>query len=196
MNAMFRFVYGLVWPFFNLMHPGRVIGREHLPEGGAMLCSNHSRNSDPLFIVYALTSAVHLRIMAKEEMLHWPVVGGILNKTDLMIWVKRGQSDISAIKSALKTLKEGKKLLIFPEGTRSDEISQGKTGAAMMAIRGNVPIVPIYIPPKKNWFRRTPVVIGEPYMPFTEDRKANVEDYRIATDDLMARIAALEAQTK
>lgn len=196
MNAMYRFIYGIIWPFFSLVHPGRVIGRENIPEGGAMICANHSRNSDPLFIVFGMTRTVSLRIMAKEEMRHWPIAGPLLNKADLMIWVKRGTSDIGAIKSALKTLKEGRKLLIFPEGTRSDEIAEGKTGAAMMAIRAKVPIVPVYVPPKKLWFRRTPVVIGEPYMPFTEDRKANLEDYRAVTADMMARIAALAEQVK
>jgi len=196
MNRLYRVVYSMIWPFFNLVHPGRAIGRENIPEGGAMLCANHSRNSDPLFIVFALKRSTSLRIMGKEEMTRWPIIGPVLSRADVMIWVKRGKADIGAIKSALKTLKEGKKLLIFPEGTRSDEIGEGKTGAAMMAIRGGVPIVPVYIPAKKRWFRRTPVVIGEAYMPFTEERKPTIEDYRIATEELMGRIAKLGEQAQ
>lgn len=196
MTPLYKFLYSLIWPFFNLVHPSRVIGREHIPVGGALVCSNHTRNSDPLFIAFALKRATELRIMGKEEMTRWPIVGPVLSRTDLMIWVRRGKADIGAVKAALKTLKEGKKLLIFPEGTRSEEIAEGKNGAAMIAIRSGAPIVPIYLPAKKHWFRRTPIVIGEAYLPFTEERKPSLEDYRIATEDLMARIAKLEEQAR
>jgi 1-acyl-sn-glycerol-3-phosphate acyltransferase len=196
MNRLYSFLYALVWPFFNFVHPGRVIGRENIPEGGVLICANHTRNSDPLFLVYALRRKMPLRIMAKEEMKHWPLVGPILSKTELMIWVKRGNADIGAVKAALKALKSQKKLLIFPEGTRSEEIGEGKTGAAMMAIRAGVPILPVYIPAKKLWFRKTPVVIGEAYTPFLEDRKPTLEDYRTVTQNMMERIAKLEERAQ
>lgn len=196
MSFFFRFFYCMIWPFFNLVHPNRVIGQENLPEGGALLCANHTRNSDPLFILFALKRPIALRIMAKEEMRRWPVVGPLLHRLDLMIWVKRGQNDIAAIKLALKTLKEDRKLLIFPQGTRSEDIGEGKNGAAMMAIRAGVPVVPIFVPAKKRWFARTPVVIGEAYMPFLEDRKATTEDYRAVMETLMGRIARLEEQAR
>ena len=192
MSRGFLFFYALVWPFFNLVHPGRVIGRENIPEGGALICANHTRNSDPLYILFALKRKTKLRIMAKEEMTKWPLVGPILSRINLMIWVKRGRADIGAVKAALKTLKNNEKLLIFPEGTRYEEIGEGKTGAAMMAIRAGVPILPIFIPAKKRWFRRTPVVIGKAYYPFVEDRKPTLEDYRSVTNELMERIGKLE----
>ncbi|MBP1758160.1 MAG: 1-acyl-sn-glycerol-3-phosphate acyltransferase [Firmicutes bacterium] len=195
MNRVYRLIYAIAWPFFNLFHPCRVIGRERIPEGGALLCPNHTRNADPLLVVFAMGQGRGPQIMAKEELRKVPLVGYVLHKMGL-IFVKRGASDISAIRSALKTLKEGRKLLIFPEGTRHEETGEGKTGAAMIAIRAGVPILPMYIPAKKLWFRRTPVVFGEPFIPFTEDRKPTVEDYRAATVELMARINSLEEQAK
>lgn len=196
MNRLYRFLYVLIWPFFNFVHPARVIGRENIPEGAVLICANHTRNSDPLFIVFALRRKTPLRIMAKDEMKRWPLVGPILSKTKLMIWVKRGSADISAVKESLKALKNQNKLLIFPQGTRSEEIGDGKTGAAMMAIRAGVPILPIFVPANKLWFRRTPVVIGEAYDPFVEDRKPTLEDYRIVTQELMERIAKLEERAQ
>ena len=71
-----------------------------------------------------------------------------------------GKSDVGAIKSALKALKGKEKLLIFPEGTRHEEIGEGKTGAAMMAIRTGVPVLPVYIAPERTPFHRTKVYIG------------------------------------
>ena len=196
MSFGYRLLYSIIWPFFNFVHPGRVIGRENIPEGSALICANHTRNSDPFFIVFALTKKVKLKIMAKEEMTRWPIVGPILSKVDLMIWVKRGKADIGAVKRALKALKSEEKLLIFPEGTRSEEIGEGKTGAAMMAIRAGVPIIPVYVPAKKRWFRRTPIVIGEAYYPFVEERKPTLEDYRMVTKDLMQRIGKLEEKLR
>lgn len=195
MNMVHKILYAIAWPFFTLVHPSKAIGRERIPEGGALLCANHSRNSDPIFVMFAMTRKIPLRIMAKEEIKKWPLVGFLLDKMGL-IWVKRGQSDIGAVKSALKALKHEEKLLIFPEGTRHETVGDGKTGAAMIAIRAKVPMVPVFLPAKKKWFRRTPVVFGEAYMPFTEDRRPNIEDYRRVTEDLMQRISKLEEQAK
>lgn len=126
-----------------------------------------------------------------------PVLGWLLKKAGVFA-VARGKSDVGAIKRALKCLKEGEKLLMFPEGTRSKDgdMGEGKTGAAMLALRTGVPIVPIYIPAKKNWFCRTPVVFGEPFYPQAEGRKGNSEDYERIAAELMSRIAALEEQAK
>ena len=86
---------------------------------------------------------------------------------------------------------EGEKLLIFPEGTRHDEIGEGKTGATMMAIRTGSPILPIYISPDRVKGQPTKVYIGEPYMPFTEERKATAADYEAVTAGIMDRIRAI-----
>ena len=71
------------------------------------------------------------------------------------------------------------------------EIGEGKTGAAMLAIRTGVPILPVYITPERKLFQRTKVYIGEPYMPFTEKRRANAEDYERVTEDIMEHIRAI-----
>ena len=71
------------------------------------------------------------------------------------------------------------------------EIGEGKTGAAMMAIRTGVPILPVYIDPERKAFRRTRVYIGEPYLPFPEKRRANAEDYEVVTEEIMNRIRAV-----
>ena len=129
--------------------------------------------------------------MAKEEIRHYPVVGGLLNWLGFVIWVRRGKSDVGAVKTSLKALKGQEKLLIFPEGTRHEEIGEGKTGAAMMAIRTGVPILPVYISPERRHFHRTRVYIGKPYMPFTEDRRATAEDYEVVTEQIMDHIRAV-----
>ena len=66
----------------------------------------------------------------------------------------------------------------------------------MFAVRTGSPLVPIYIPAEKKWFRRTPVVFGEPFFPRVEGRKGTAEEYKAIAKELMSRIAALEAQAR
>jgi len=192
MDSFYLLVYWVVWPFFHLFHPMRVTGRENIPQGPAVVCPNHSTISDPVFAAYAFQTNHILRVMAKEEVMHWPVIGWLLKKAGVF-GVKRGSADIGAVKIALRYLKEGRKLLLFPEGTRvgEGEEIEAKTGAAMLAVRTGVPIIPVYIQKKKRWFSTNVVVIGEPYYPQTEGRKGTSAEYRAIADDLMDRIRSL-----
>ena len=156
-----------------------------------MICCNHVHNSDPFYVVYSFSVKDKIWVMAKEEIKHYPFAGWLLSWLGFVIWVRRGKSDVGAVKTALKALKGNEKLLIFPEGTRHAEIGEGKTGAAMLAIRTGVPILPVYITPERKLFQRTKVYIGEPYMPFTEKRRANAEDYERVTEDIMEHIRAI-----
>lgn len=189
----FRFFYALVWPIFNLIHPIKAVGREGVPREGCLLCGNHTRYSDPLFIVFALGRKDHPYIMGKAELFRRPILGWVLTKCGV-ISVDRGKSDIKAIKESMRVLKNGSKLLLFPEGTRvkEGEDQEAKTGAAMLAARTGAPIVPVWVPARLGWFRKTTVVFGEPYYPdLPTDHKVNTEDYHRIASDLMDRIRAL-----
>lgn len=192
MRGFYTFFYILVGIFFNLVHPGKTIGRENIPEGGALVCGNHTAMSDPLFLCFAFQLKHQLRPMAKAELLRVPVIGWVLKRVGVF-GVERGKSDVGAIKQAMRYLKDGEKVLLFPEGTRvkEGEESNAKTGAAMLAVRCGVPLLPVYVPEKKRWFRRTTIVIGEPYYPQVAGRKGTAEEYDAITEDLMARIRAL-----
>lgn len=197
MKVWYCVLYCVIWPFFNLIHPCRAIGRENIPEGAALFCPNHTSLTDPLFAVFAMHLKNRPQVMAKAEIMEVPVLGWILKKAGVFA-VERGKSDVGAIKRALKCLKSGEKLLLFPEGTRSKtgELGPAKGGAAMLAVRTGVPIVPMYIPAEKKWFRRTSVVFGTPYIPQIAGAKGTSEEYEAIAQDLMARIALLKEQAK
>jgi len=197
MKLAYTIIYCVIWPFFNLFHPCKAVGRENLPEGAAILCPNHTRMSDPFFVVFAMTLKHKPQVMAKAELMRLPVIGWLLSKAGVFA-VDRGRSDVGAIKRAMKCLKDGDKLLMFPEGTRSKDgkLEEAKTGAAMLAVRSGVPLVPMYIPAEKKWFRRTPVVFGEPFYPRTETRKGSSEEYKAIALELTRRIAGLEVLAK
>jgi len=192
MNKLYAVLYPLVWLFMKLFHPWRVRGREHIPEGGALLCGNHTTLGDPVYVVCAIGHRPQLRVLAKEEIRRIPLIGWLLGKAGI-IYVDRGKADVGAIKAGMKALKGGDKLLLFPEGTRvkEGETAEVHTGAAMFATRTGVPVLPVYIAPKKRWFRRTDVIFGEPYTPEFEGRRPTPEDYERIAADIMERIRRL-----
>jgi len=96
-----------------------------------------------------------------------------------------------AIKGAMRLLKDGKKVGIFPEGTRvSTEDGEAKSGAVRLAARMGVPIVPVYLPRKKRFLRFNRVAIGAPYL-VELDKKATPEEVERAAEELMEKIRKL-----
>lgn len=178
---------GLVWPF-------RAKGRKNIPEGAVIVCANHSHWIDPVLMCFALPGKHHVCLMAKQE----------LFKNRLAAWffraigtfpVNRLTADMEAMKTAIYRLKDGKKLGIFPEGTRSSEDNavSPKAGAIRLAEKTGAPLLPVYIPRQKRRFHRTPVVIGEPFRIEKAPVRRSREDYEALADELMSRIERLGA---
>ena len=192
MNRMYAVLYPLVWLFMRLFHPWKSVGLGRGPEGNGVLCGNHTTLGDPVYVVCALGRRRQTHIMAKDEIVRWPVVGWLLRRAGI-IGVKRGKADVGAIKESIRVLRNGEKLLLFPEGTRvrEGERSEAHTGAAMFATRTGAPIVPVYIQPQKRLFRPTTVIFGQPYHPQIDGAKPTPEDYHRIAEDMMARIRQL-----
>lgn len=189
----YKFFYAIVWPFIMLFYPMKFIGKENIPEGGALVCANHSSAVDPFFLAFALGRNRQIRAMAKESLLNIFFIGKILKLVGTF-GVRRGASDIHAVKYALEELKKGEYVVLFPEGTRvkSREEGEPKTGAAMLATRTGVNVLPVYIPMHKKPFRINRVYIGKPYKMVPEGKRATSKDYETFTADLMDRIYDLE----
>ena len=192
MDRCYRFLYVIVGLYFKLIHPVRAVGRENIPEGPAVICPNHTTAGDPFYVVFAFGRRWTMRAMAKVEIMRVPFIGWILGKAGVF-GVDRGATDVKAVRTAMKFLKEGDKLLMFPEGTRvrGDEDVEAKVGAALFATRTGVPLLPVYIQRKKKRFRRNTVVIGEPYKPEFEGRKPSEEELKAMARELMGRVKAL-----
>ena len=106
--TLYEFAYivsKMIFSIVTFRTPLKAYGKENIPAGGAVICSNHVHNSDPFYIVYSFHRKDKIWIMAKEEIRHYPVVGRLLNWLGFVIWVRRGKSDVGAIRSALKALK-------------------------------------------------------------------------------------------
>ena len=71
------------------------------------------------------------------------------------------------MKTALKAIKSGDNLLIFPEGTRVEHEGAlpAKGGVAVIGIRSGAQFVPVYVEGNKRLFRRTRIIFGQAYRP-------------------------------
>lgn len=192
MNRFFHYLYILVRPLIRLLMPFRVVGLENVPEGGALLCANHASGWDPILIALALPNDSCMSFMAKEELFRNRFLNWLLRKLGGFP-VNRGGNDLAAMKTALKTLGDGRRLLVFPEGTRVEKEgdAQAKGGITMMATRTGVPIVPIYCGGRKKLFNRYTIVFGEPYMPAIEGRRPTQEENHQIAEEILRRIYAM-----
>lgn len=86
MRFYYNLLYRIVWPFFCLVHPIRSIGRENIPEGGAVFCANHSALADPLMVCFAATLRWHIRPMAKIELSRVPWWAGCWARPGSSTW--------------------------------------------------------------------------------------------------------------
>ena len=185
-------LYAFLRPIFRVLYPVKVEGRENIPEGPVVICPNHTYWNDPFCVVFAFGKQVIMRAMAKKEIIDWPVVGPILARSGV-IGVDRGNTDMKAARQSMKWLREGSKLLLFPEGTRvhEGESVDAKAGAALFATRCDAPLLPVYIHNTKKLFKPSTVIVGKPYTPVYEGRKASSEDLQRIAQDVQERIYAL-----
>lgn len=165
--AFYRFLRIFMRPVQAMFWPTKIINKENglKIKDNAIYTCNHYTKVDTFIPCFALFKK-EAHILAKYELFKVPIAGWFLHKMGA-IPVKRGDADIEAVKSVLKVLKDGKKLLIFPEGTRNkegtQEMSEFKTGTARFAIRTKSPIVPMLYYSSPKLFRRNYLYIGEPF---------------------------------
>ena len=147
-------------------------GVENIPETGAVIVApNHKSNFDPPLIGICSPRIVHY--MAKEELFEKPILAPILRFFGTFP-VKRGSIDRSAVRQAMKEIKSGEPLGIFPEGTRvrGNKIGRFHDGMASLALMTGTPILPVAVlgsetfPKKKGPLA---VIFGKP-IPVTKQK--------------------------
>lgn len=180
--------------FFGIFYKVRLVNKENVPKtGAAILCCNHIGELDMFFIAFSLRRLVHY--MAKEELFRNPISSWFFYSVGAFP-IKRGTGDIGSIKTVLRMLKEGHIVGILPEGTRTrgkdrSEIKV-KSGAAMLAIKGNVPIIPVGVKATYRLFSTVRVVYGEPYYLKTEEgRKYTSEELTEFSNEIMDKVYSL-----
>ena len=194
---LYRVLRAIVRSLMALLYPYKLAGLENVPkEGPVVLCSNHISNLDPPLLGITNTRQVHF--MAKEELFRVPVLGGVIHRLGAFP-VKRGAGDLKSLKTAIQLLQNGKVVGIFPEGTRSKtgEMRDFHVGAALIALKGKAPIVPVSITGPFRLFRPVKITYGSPIdlTPFLQE-KANMKTAKQVTERIMEEIRSLQNENR
>ena len=137
------FKWSVVSPILHSYLRGRIYGAKKVPmEGPLIIVANHASNFDPPLLSNCMRRPVSF--MAKESLFRVPVLAPAIRAYGAYP-VKRGSADRSAIREALKQLEQGWAVGIFLQGVRTPDgrISSPKLGAALIAAKAQVPLLPV-----------------------------------------------------
>lgn len=149
--------------FFRVIFPYKKYGNlTKYNDGAVIIVGNHYSVLDVVYPCLITDKPIHF--MAKSELWKGGFMKWFATKCEC-IPVKRDGSDVQAVKTALRYLKNGEIVNIFPEGTRNRsyaDLLPFHGGAAALSIKTQTPIVPVVQIKKLRAFHRTHVVFGDP----------------------------------
>jgi 1-acyl-sn-glycerol-3-phosphate acyltransferase len=188
----------LIRGIFRINGGLKVRGKDNIPiQGGVIIASNHISYLDPPLISAVLPRKA--TFMARRGLFEIPLLGWFIKH--FAFPVDRERPRPSTIKEAVRRLKKGELIVIFPEGRRSEtgKLLDPKPGIGMLVILGNVPIIPTLItgtdkalPVGAKWLKRARIsVIFE--RPIYPEKKNNREHlYEDISKRIMATIGELK----
>ena len=178
-------------------------GTDNVPsEGGVIIASNHISYLDPPLLGSVLPRLA--TFMARKGLFDVPVLGRMITRAAFPI--DREKPRPSTIKNAVRRLKKGALIVMFPEGRRNEtgQLLEARRGVGMIATMSNVPIVPALIigtdkalPVNAKWLKRhkISVIFGKPiyHKSFTEstDSPSHIKHDKIS-DNVMSAIKELQ----
>lgn len=169
----------------------RVSGLKNIPKAPYLVTSNHQAYWDAPAIGSQFKDTVPTFTARKYK----GTLTGLFFYSGSPIWIEQESADRQALTTALKIIQQGHSFALAPEGKRSKtgQLIEGHEGAAFIATRANVPIVPVAVWGTNLMFHQfrptVHVVVGKPYsLPEGRARGDALADY---TDRIMCGIAAL-----
>lgn len=136
--------------------------KRKVKKGGALFVANHTGFTDPV-VMHCAVWYRRLHFVATKNLFCTKMKNWFFTHM-LCISIDKENFGVSSFKEIVRKLQTGHAVGIFPEGgINADEhiVKAFKSGAVMMALQANAPIVPMYIVKREKWYRRTRVVIGE-----------------------------------
>ncbi len=204
-TAYHRWLRRLILPIHWAIWSTSVRGLENIPRSGPFLIVvNHMSALDTPLVFLSLPS-INWRFLVGERWEHHWLYGRFLKGAG-GIFVEREQADLGSLRSALKALESGGVLALAPEGRRSRNgaLNRGKSGAAFIAARARVPILPIALIDtdtvghnlRRCRRSRVEVVVGEPFeLPDGDSRqRASARELLAYTHLIMVHLAVLLPQ--
>lgn len=203
-----RLTYRLAWHltrgFYNILYRLDVRGERNIPrEGGFILAANHASYLDPPAFGCAVPREI--AYFARKTLFKPGPVDKLLRALNSIPVDRDGDSDIAAFKQVFATLRAGRGILLFPEGTRTldGHLQPPKKGVGLIACKARVPVVPARIfgsfeaypkgAPLPQLYPPLSVAFGTPLMPETYDPgKNDLQRYDVASQRIMDAIAQLK----
>lgn len=195
---MMRWIYWLGWmsfgAAFRTLFGMRVIGEENLiTEGPVLVASNHQSFLDPPLIGNLYKT--EMVFLARKSLFKGPATWVYPQWN--AIPVDQDRPDMASLKTIIRKLKEGDRVLVFPEGARTMDGSLGEAapGIGLIAAKSGAPIQPVRIRGAREAlprgssrirFERITVTIGKPIYLTADELKA--ASGKQGYDDLAKRI--------
>ena len=200
-HPFYMFLHFIVSPFYRFFARVRVTGKENLPtEGGCVICCNHIGVND-IFLLGTVFPR-QIRFLAKKEWFSVPVLSWLMRALGA-VELDRGGKDVGALRNAVKLVREGKQIAIFPQGHRYPGENPANTpiknGAGLITYQSYADVIPVCIKTKDEkyrFLRPIEVIIGKPikYSEFNFTR-GGYEEYKAATAKMFGTLCELGGYT-
>lgn len=192
-ELFYRTMLSIVTFILKIFFRIRVYGIENEPSNDKLIiCSNHANNLDPIFVSIAIKRQI--RWMGKKELFQNKLVSWFITKLGVFP-INRGETDITAIKTALRILKNDEVLGLFPEGTRvkNIDLENAKPGVALLAVKSKANILPVYIDSSYKLFSKVNIYIGKSLdMSIYHDKKLSSKEYEEVSKFILTNIYKLK----
>ena len=202
--VLYWIILPIVWVLIHILWRVEVVGLDKVPRDRAVvLAPNHISDLDPVFVLGMILDFSRYRILAKKELFKNPFIGWFLGCLGA-VPIDRGKGDTETIDRVIAECKQGTKVLVFPEGTRSKDgrLGKMKSGAFVIAAKAGADILPcriIYDTPdaRMHLFCRIRICFGE-LIPAGEakpdDPRHEVRQLRALRTQVTAQLEELYAQ--
>ena len=202
--VLYWIILPIVWVLIHILWRIEVVGLDKVPRDRAIvLAPNHISDLDPVFVLGMILDFSRYRILAKKELFKNPFIDWFLGCLGA-VPIDRGKGDTETIDRVIAECKQGTKVLVFPEGTRSKDgrLGKMKSGAFVIAAKAGADILPcriIYDTPdaRMHLFCRIRICFGE-LIPAGEakpdDPRHEVRQLRALRTQVTAQLEELYAQ--
>lgn len=144
MKVLYRIAHVVLGTALKTLFQFTVYGQHSLPRGKAIIAANHQSYIDPVVVGTGIPEEICY--LAREDVFTLALLRWFCLRVNTML-IKKRHADRSALNAVLQKLAQGRKVLVFPEGTRSydGELQPPERGVALLAHRSGTPVIPAYI---------------------------------------------------